>query len=174
MHSRCSRPSVARFLCGTSPMCVELPVAFDFEMISSPQRAKHSAVEARDIALRTQAILDIIADAVPDSSAIPAHMRVNIERFILTLDDVHDRMRSLALTSHLSRLVHLNRNERVLRDIKTKLDDAYRDRLAASTLRLEVQQEKTRAEISSLKATVPPEMARILFYSRSSVFLASP
>jgi hypothetical protein len=28
---------------------------------------------------------------------------------------------------NLSRLVHLNRNERVLRDIKAQLDDAYRD-----------------------------------------------
>jgi hypothetical protein len=36
-------------------------------------------------------------------------------------------MENMCLTGTVSRLVHLNRNECLLQDFKTKLDDAYRD-----------------------------------------------
>jgi hypothetical protein len=66
-------------------------------------------------------------------------------------------MEAITLTGRISRVVHLNRNERVLQDIKSRLDDAYRDFLVrhfciiamvlclyttqvASALRLEFQQ----------------------------------
>jgi hypothetical protein len=63
----------------------------------------------------------------------------------------------MALTSRFSPVIHLNRNERLLESIKTRLDEAYRELLflrflrhlvavcsvlihVASTLRLEGQQ----------------------------------
>ncbi|KAF7343303.1 hypothetical protein MVEN_01762600 [Mycena venus] len=124
------------------------------------QRAKHSKSDARDIAQRTEEILDVIADAVPDPSAILTPMLQSIERFTVysliptcisntsmefislprrLLDDISAAMEPIALSGSVSRVVHLNRNERVIRDIKARLDDAYRDFLAACTLRVEAQ-----------------------------------
>jgi hypothetical protein len=47
------------------------------------QRAKHSKSAARDIALRTKDILDVIADVIPDGSIISPSMLIRIERFTL-------------------------------------------------------------------------------------------
>jgi hypothetical protein len=47
----------------------------------TPQRAKHAKSDAHAIALRTKEILDVVADAVPDGSAIPAPMAQSIQRF---------------------------------------------------------------------------------------------
>jgi hypothetical protein len=45
------------------------------------QRAKNSKSDARDIAHRTQEILDVVVDAVPDPTVISAPMLQSIERF---------------------------------------------------------------------------------------------
>jgi hypothetical protein len=45
------------------------------------KRSKHSRADARDIADRTQAILDVVAEAIPDGSAVPTPMLESIERF---------------------------------------------------------------------------------------------
>ncbi|KAJ7087464.1 hypothetical protein C8R44DRAFT_991335 [Mycena epipterygia] len=95
-------------------------------------------------------ILDLIADAVPDASAIPLPLLKSIERFILLLNEIRCRMETIVLTGGVSRVMHLNRNERVLQDIKAQLDDAYRDFLAASALRLEVQQAHLTAQQAHL------------------------
>jgi hypothetical protein len=36
-------------------------------------------------------------------------------------------MEAIALCGRISRVVHLNRNERAMRDIKVRLDNAYHD-----------------------------------------------
>ncbi|KAF7343298.1 hypothetical protein MVEN_01762100 [Mycena venus] len=109
-------------------------------VIDIAQRAKHSKSEARDIYLGTQTNIDIITAAVPDPWAISAPMLQNIEHFTLLLDDISLSMEAITLSSNVSRVVHLNRNESVFRDIKARLDDTYRDFLAACTLRVEAQQ----------------------------------
>ncbi|KAJ7669828.1 hypothetical protein DFH06DRAFT_1293825 [Mycena polygramma] len=118
------------------------------------QRAKRSKSAAHDIALRTQVVLNVISDAVTDPFAIPSPMLRSIERLTEYADSAHDNPRlsmdKLKLTSGFSRLIHLNRNERQLRDIKTKLDDAYRDFMAASAPRVETQQAKIAAQQSQL------------------------
>ncbi|KAJ7289151.1 hypothetical protein C8J57DRAFT_1493607 [Mycena rebaudengoi] len=103
-------------------------------------RAKHSKADARDIALRTQEIIDVIADAVPDGSKIPPAMLQSIERFTLMLEEIRVSMEAITLTGGVSRVVHLSENERTVRDIKARLDEQYRDFLAASALRVEVEQ----------------------------------
>ncbi|KAJ7741092.1 hypothetical protein B0H16DRAFT_1565921, partial [Mycena metata] len=103
-------------------------------------RAKHSKSDARDIALRTEKILCVIADAVPDASAIPPPMMLSIQCFTDLLQDTRSTMEAMMLSSLLSHVAHLNRNERKLQSIKSRLDDAYRDFLAASALRVEAQQ----------------------------------
>ncbi|KAJ6538050.1 hypothetical protein B0H19DRAFT_1270422 [Mycena capillaripes] len=45
------------------------------------EHAKHSKTDALDIAQRTQAILDVVADAVPDGSRIATPMLESIQRF---------------------------------------------------------------------------------------------
>ncbi|KAJ7664986.1 hypothetical protein B0H17DRAFT_1091055 [Mycena rosella] len=45
------------------------------------ERAKNSKVAAREVALRTKEILDVVAEAVPDGSAIPPPMLESLERF---------------------------------------------------------------------------------------------
>ncbi|KAF7343305.1 hypothetical protein MVEN_01762800 [Mycena venus] len=151
------------------------------------QRAKHSKSDARDIALRTQAILDTIAAAVPDPLAISVPMLQSIERFTMLLDDIRLSMEAIALSSGVSRIVRLNRNERVLGDIKAQLEDAYRDFLAACALRVEAQQTElatrqayladqlaqTHMDVGKLAVTtdaIGPELSHVLFYSRLSVF----
>jgi hypothetical protein len=111
------------------------------------QRAKRSKADARNIALRTEAILKVVADAVPVGSEVPPPMVQSIERFTVSveilithrpmhtypcgrlLDGVWRRMEKMALTSRFSRVIHLNSNEAVLSAIKAELDDAYRDML---------------------------------------------
>ncbi|KAJ7434895.1 hypothetical protein B0H11DRAFT_697446 [Mycena galericulata] len=151
------------------------------------ERSKHSKSEARDIALRTKEILDVVADAVPDVTKIHPDMRTSIERFAVLLDDIRCRMEAVAITGRISRLVHLNRNECVLRSIRSQLDDAYRDFLAASTLRLEVQQaqfavqqmnlasqqENTHLDVAATR-TLAPDLSKVLLYSKLTVFLACP
>ncbi|KAJ7763043.1 hypothetical protein B0H16DRAFT_506330 [Mycena metata] len=96
-------------------------------VVDITQRAKHCKSDAQHIARRANEILDLIADAVPDGSAIPPPMELRIERFTTLLNETHATMKAVALTSRFSRFTHLNRNEAVLQGIKLQLDDAYRD-----------------------------------------------
>jgi hypothetical protein len=43
------------------------------------------------------------------------------------LDEISGAMEAIALCGRISRVVHLNRNERAMRDIKVRLDNAYHD-----------------------------------------------
>ncbi|KAJ7816433.1 hypothetical protein B0H14DRAFT_2844829 [Mycena olivaceomarginata] len=155
------------------------------------ERAKHSKSEACAIALRTKEILDLVADAVPDGSRISPPMLLSIEKFSILLDKIRCSMEAITLTGRVSRIMHLNRNERALEDIKSKLDDAYRDFLAASALRIEVQQAqlvlqqtqfaiqqtelaKQQIQIHREIKTVSAESARLLFYARFTSFFGRP
>ncbi|KAF7347082.1 hypothetical protein MVEN_01462200 [Mycena venus] len=143
------------------------------------QRAKRCKSEARDIALRTKAILDVIADAVPDPSAIPQPMLRSIERFTVLLEEIRCTMEAISLAGSKWRIAHLNRNERVLQGIRSRLDDAYRDFVAASALRVEAQQAElavqfacdqadTRIAVGKIAETLAPDLSRILFYCKLS------
>ncbi|KAJ7750787.1 hypothetical protein B0H16DRAFT_1549078 [Mycena metata] len=101
-------------------------------------RAKHCKSEARAIALRAKEILEVIADAVPDPSAIPDEMLLSIQRFTDLLDHIVSSIKSIAAAGGFSRVFHLNRNEEALLRIKSQLDNAYRDFNTASTLRTEI------------------------------------
>ncbi|KAJ7461222.1 hypothetical protein FB451DRAFT_1371445 [Mycena latifolia] len=141
------------------------------------ERAKHSKADAHDIALRTKAILDVIAEAVPDGSAIPLPMLESIERFTVLLEEIRGSIETIALTGVKSRLLHLNRNEGTIKAIKERLDDAYRDFVAACMLRVEVQQSSTHiavAKVSSDTALISAQVSDVLLYSRLGVFLAHP
>ncbi|KAK7001886.1 hypothetical protein R3P38DRAFT_1774583 [Favolaschia claudopus] len=148
------------------------------------QRAKHFKVEAIEVALRSKDILDIIADAVPDGSQIPQPMLQSINRFTLLLDDVRLEMEQLARTGMTARLLHVDRNEQTLRSLRVRLDNAYQDLLAASALRVEVQQAQLvlvqsqlvedRDKIVQRQNVTLDATKAIIFYSRLSVFLARP
>ncbi|KAJ7055294.1 hypothetical protein C8F01DRAFT_1160053 [Mycena amicta] len=157
------------------------------------ERAKHSKSDARDIALRTKKILDVVAEAVPDPTAISPAMLKSIERFTLLLAEIHHRLEPIVRASSVSRIVSLNRNERTLAGIKAQLDDAYRDLVAASALRVEVQQTKIalqqkthiaiqQTQLSAQQTQTQLDLGKIatttthvLLYSKVSVFfLASP
>jgi hypothetical protein len=49
------------------------------------------------------------------------------------LDEISRAMEPIALCSSISRVIRLNRNERTVRAIKARLDDAYRDFLVCSS-----------------------------------------
>ncbi|KAJ7620358.1 hypothetical protein FB45DRAFT_1033036 [Roridomyces roridus] len=122
------------------------------------ERAKKAKSDARDIALRTEKILEVIADAVPDPTRIPPPMLQSIESFTRLLDDIGRRIEPITSGSVASRLVRLNRNESILREIRTQLDEQYRDFSVASALRVEVQQaqlsvfhEKARLDIKQTR-----------------------
>ncbi|KAJ7194638.1 hypothetical protein C8J57DRAFT_1739073 [Mycena rebaudengoi] len=148
------------------------------------ERAKHSRTEARDIALRTKEIIDLIADAVPDGSETPPSMLLSIDRFTFALDEIRCGTEAIALSGSLSRLVHLNRHNRTIQGIKTRLDAEYRDFLAVSALRVEVQQAanaliqaQMQSDIKMVSASTDSlqlQLSGLLFYSRFAVFLARP
>ncbi|KAJ6574566.1 hypothetical protein B0H19DRAFT_1063511 [Mycena capillaripes] len=73
------------------------------------------------------------------------------------LDEIRCSMDAIALTGGVSRLMHLNCNEHVLLKIKGQLDDAYRDFLAASALRLEVKQ----AEMAALQVQLAAQQKQL-------------
>ncbi|KAJ7087465.1 hypothetical protein C8R44DRAFT_861855 [Mycena epipterygia] len=110
------------------------------------ERAKHSKSDARAIALRTKEIFDVIKAAVGPAPAIPWPMRESIDHFTALLVEIRESMKEIALTGGVSRVVHLNRNERTLQDIKAKLEDAYRDFSTASALRIEAEQARIAAQ----------------------------
>ncbi|KAJ7227945.1 hypothetical protein C8J57DRAFT_1730734 [Mycena rebaudengoi] len=93
-------------------------------------------------------------------------------------------MEDIAPSDSLSRLVHLNRHDRTIQGIKARLDAEYRDFIAASALRVEVQQAtiaqqqaQMQSDIKAVSAsteTLPLELSGLLFYSRFAVFLARP
>ncbi|KAJ7664976.1 hypothetical protein B0H17DRAFT_1184579 [Mycena rosella] len=136
------------------------------------ERAKHAKSDARDVALCTKAILNVVAEAVPDPSEISLPMLQSIERFttyicVSLFGDIRCSMEAITLTGGITRLVNLNRNECALGAIKAQRDGAYRDFVLmfdlqmASTLRLEVQQERisvqlaqTHLEVGKVNATV--------------------
>ncbi|KAJ7733436.1 hypothetical protein B0H14DRAFT_2996447 [Mycena olivaceomarginata] len=135
------------------------------------ERTRHCKSDARDIALR-------------------------IRCFTILLDEVCCQMEAISMTRSVSRFLYLNRNEHVLKDIRSRLDEAYRDFLAASALRLEVQQTRlgvqqthitlqqsrlamnqsqTHVDVKKvLSATdaLVPDVARVLIYSKIVVLFS--
>ncbi|KAJ7889110.1 hypothetical protein B0H14DRAFT_2692344 [Mycena olivaceomarginata] len=105
--------------------------------------ADHSKAEARDIALRTEEIIDVVADAIPDPFAISPPMLQSIGRFAVLLDEIGRHLEAISGTNTVQRIVHLNRNERTLQRIKAQLDDAYRDLVAEKMRQNTVKQMKT-------------------------------
>ncbi|KAJ7055363.1 hypothetical protein C8F01DRAFT_1234776 [Mycena amicta] len=155
------------------------------------ERAKHSKSDARDIAFRTKEVLDLVAEAVPDPTVISPPMLKSIQRFTVLLEEIRRRLEPIVRASSVSRIVRLNRNERTLAGIKAQLDDAYRDFVAASALRVEVQQTKIvlqqthisiqQTQLSAQQTQTQLDLSKIatttthvLLYSKLSVFLASP
>ncbi|KAK6991753.1 hypothetical protein R3P38DRAFT_3090750 [Favolaschia claudopus] len=106
------------------------------------ERTKHSQVEAIGLALRVKEILDVVADAVPDGSVISPALMQSIYAFCRLLREIHRHLEIISTTGKMSRFLNLNRNEAQLRGFKAQLDDAYRNFMMSSTLRLEVQQSK--------------------------------
>ncbi|KAJ6463155.1 hypothetical protein C8R47DRAFT_84225 [Mycena vitilis] len=137
-------------------------------------RVKHSKADARAIALRTEEVIGVMAAAVADANGLPPAMLLSIERFTLLLDEIRGTMEGLAHSGRVSRAIHLNRNERTVRDIKTRLEDAYRDFLVASALRVETQQTHIDTNIKTLQRQLELQRQESLFYSRLSIFLAAP
>ncbi|KAJ7923207.1 hypothetical protein B0H13DRAFT_1865159 [Mycena leptocephala] len=134
------------------------------------QRAKHSSPVRVTSPSARKDIIVLVADAVPNGSAIPPQMLLSIERFTIRCS-----MDAIALTGGVSRLMHLNRNELVLLKIKGQLDDAYRDflvQLAAQQKQLEVQQATTHRDVGKIFAITDAlalNQSSVLFYSRLSV-----
>ncbi|KAJ7452696.1 hypothetical protein B0H11DRAFT_2072642 [Mycena galericulata] len=100
------------------------------------ERAKRSKADARNIALRAEAILKVVVIALPVDSKVPPPMVQSIEHFTVLLDGIWHQMEKMALTSRFSRVIHLNRNEGVLSAIKAELEDAYRDMLVRRAISL--------------------------------------
>ncbi|KAJ7677679.1 hypothetical protein DFH06DRAFT_558672 [Mycena polygramma] len=148
------------------------------------QRAKHSKSGARNIALRTEEILNVIAEAVPDGSMVDSSMLLSIQRFSLLLDEIRCTMEKIMDAGIISRSIHLNRNERKLQEIKAQLDDAYRDFSVASALRVEAQQNqlasqqtRTHMDLGKVAAdtnTLSLKLSAVLFYSRLASTSGAP
>ncbi|KAJ7177046.1 hypothetical protein C8R46DRAFT_1078049, partial [Mycena filopes] len=152
------------------------------------KRAKHSKADARGIALRAQDILQVMADAVSDSSAITPGMQLRIERFTVLLNNSRRDVESIALANSVTRVMRLNRDEEILQDIKRKFNEAHADFLLASALRLEGQQAALALKhqqmhldvkkVSLIAETLAPDIAHLVLLTRitvvSSFFWPSP
>ncbi|KAJ6462102.1 hypothetical protein C8R45DRAFT_1027316 [Mycena sanguinolenta] len=118
------------------------------------ERATHSKTEARSIAERTQEILDVLADAIPEPSTIAPPMLESIDRFTVLLDQIRRALEQIEHAKTFSRIRHLNRNARTLAEMRSRLDEAYMDFVAASTLRLEVEHRGVNGKLIALQADV--------------------
>ncbi|KAF7375846.1 hypothetical protein MSAN_00474700 [Mycena sanguinolenta] len=119
------------------------------------ERATHSKAEGRSIAERTQEILDVLADAIPDASAIaPSMLESNIDRFTSLLDEIKSGLEQIEHAKTFSRIRRLNRNARTLAELRSRLDEAYMDFVVASTLRLEIEHRDMNGRLIALHADV--------------------
>ncbi|KAJ7289137.1 hypothetical protein C8J57DRAFT_1213508 [Mycena rebaudengoi] len=83
------------------------------------------------------------------------------------LEEIRISMEAITLMGGVSRVVHLPENERTLREIKARLEEQYRDFLATSVLRVEVQQTaiaqrqtQTQADVEKVSAATASVRAR--------------
>ncbi|KAF7377259.1 hypothetical protein MSAN_00146200 [Mycena sanguinolenta] len=114
----------------------------------------------------------------------PPQMLDSILRFSLLLDEFRNAMKNISHAGPFSRFRHLHRNESRLGSFKVKLDDAYRDFLTASTLRLEFQQTQLAIQQKQLAMQqtgsdlrledISAATTRLLLYSRFMTFFGRP
>jgi len=88
-------------------------------------------------------------------------MLQSIERFALLLEAVQRDVEVITETGCVSGILHLNRNEGTIQKITAQLDNAYHDFLAASTIRLEVEQSKTHLAVQRLSAETVSAVALV-------------
>ncbi|KAJ7461214.1 hypothetical protein FB451DRAFT_490601 [Mycena latifolia] len=98
--------------------------------------------------------------------------------------EIRCRMEVVALTSGMARLLHLNRNERGLQEIKAQLDDAYRDFATASLLRNEREQAQMTRHVKemsartealvSMQAALSEDISWVSLYSKLVAFFGQP
>jgi len=101
------------------------------------QRVSRSKRTAKDLADRTIQTLYILAENVPDATAISPDMLNNISRFEVVLNDLHAALERLALQGRWKRLFHLNSNEGELDVFKQRLEVACQAFTIGSTMRIE-------------------------------------
>ncbi|KAK7040030.1 hypothetical protein R3P38DRAFT_2902903 [Favolaschia claudopus] len=118
------------------------------------ERAKHSKAEALRIARRTQTILGEIAGAVPDPTTIDPPILDSILRFTDLVYEIRRDIEVVVKAKRLTRLTHLNRHERMLTDMRDRLEIAYNDFGVACTLRTAMAHHCTSRNISSIQAKV--------------------
>ncbi|KAJ7686460.1 hypothetical protein B0H14DRAFT_3674252 [Mycena olivaceomarginata] len=88
----------------------------------------------------------------------------HLYELISLLDEIRCHLEAISGINTISHLVHLNSNERTLQRIKSQVDDAYRDLMAASALRVEVQSTKIavrQAQLSVQQAQTQLDVTRI-------------
>ncbi|KAJ7333295.1 hypothetical protein DFH08DRAFT_939916, partial [Mycena albidolilacea] len=119
---------------------------WDIAEVGTSRRAKHAKRDARDIAFRTNEIMENIGDAVPDVSKISPPLLAKIVDLALLLEDIRRDMEIITSTGGIVRVARLNRNERVLQDIRVKLDEKTHDFATGSLLRQEIQQAQMAVE----------------------------
>ncbi|KAJ7663251.1 hypothetical protein DFH06DRAFT_1189809, partial [Mycena polygramma] len=126
------------------------------------QRAKHCKEDAQVIALRTVQVMRSIKVAVPtEGSIIPPAMLESIGKFTAVLKSIRHDMELITRMGRLAGVLHLNRNETSLRRMKSSLDNAYRDFLASSIMRLEVEQSNAHDCMRELSADSSAAMLRV-------------
>ncbi|KAJ7760851.1 hypothetical protein DFH07DRAFT_426002 [Mycena maculata] len=112
------------------------------------QRVSHSKKQARELARRSVEVLELLADLIPDATAIPEPMLAGITRFQGTLEEIKTEMSRLATRGRLWRLKHLNRSEGALIRFNGRLDDASREFAIGAAVRVEACVHTVRAQIS--------------------------
>ncbi|KAJ7439684.1 hypothetical protein FB451DRAFT_1569853 [Mycena latifolia] len=143
------------------------------------ERAKHSKDDARDVALRANEILNVVADAVPDVTAISPSMKESIKRFAVLLNKIHRRLKSIALASGVSRAASTLRVEVQSTKIGVQQTQliAQQTQLVAQQTHFSVQQTQLsvqQAHLSEQQVQTHLEVGKIVADSRLTVFLASP
>ncbi|KAJ6588242.1 hypothetical protein B0H19DRAFT_201427 [Mycena capillaripes] len=100
----------------------------------------------------------------PDSISPP--MLHSIQRFTQLLNSIRRDMEAMTRTGFVSCVFHLNRNERKLQEISERLDNAHRDFMAASALRLEAQHNETHMELQKMAVATNTDLSKLLLSAR--------
>ncbi|KAJ7282495.1 hypothetical protein C8J57DRAFT_1295520 [Mycena rebaudengoi] len=144
------------------------------------QRIQYIKSEAFQLALRSVEILEILADAIPDPTIIPAPMLASIARFEEVLKDIIAVMSHFMHRSRIWRFIHLNRTEVTLSQFHWHLDNACRDFTLSSAVRVEANVYNLQSQIAKGDAQSSEQQNkqfiffRGVFLIQTAIFLIFP
>ncbi|KAG6909995.1 hypothetical protein DXG01_013995 [Tephrocybe rancida] len=112
-------------------------------------RVKFLKEQTRELTIRCIKVLEDLADCVPDPASIPPDILSRIKQFEQLVMEIIEVIKPLQKRSSMAWLLHLNREEGVLRTMSQRLDEARQQFIFTSSIRVETKLSHTEEKIIS-------------------------